>query len=111
MDNGIILLITFILPLLIVVVFYYILGKQRKKDGQEITTIWKHYQRAILSKHTKGIKKYGEALIWNEHLTDEMLRIMTKDINDLIDEFTELEELRLLIFNKFLHWNRDYHIH
>lgn len=109
MDNGIILIITFILPLGVVTLFYYLLYKQRKKDANHIDALWKKYQKAIAHKHTDGILKFGTSLIYNEHLTDEMLRIMTKDVNGLIDEFPNLEELRLLIFNKFLHWNRDYY--
>ena len=108
MNNGLILLITFLLPLIAVVVFYLWLSKRKKRHVETLKSDWFKFENAIKNKHVGNISKYGRQLIYNENLTDDQLKIMKKSIDKLVVKNSELEELINLIYNKFLHWNRDY---
>ncbi|MFD2917145.1 MULTISPECIES: hypothetical protein [Flavobacteriaceae] len=108
MNNGIILIIAFSFPLLLLIVYYFWLSKRKKRHAESLKSDWVKFEKAISQKHINGIIKYGTELIWNENLTDSQLKKMKESVGELVIEHSELENLRILIYNKFLHWNRDY---
>lgn len=108
MDNGLILLITFSLPIAIVIIFYYLVSKRKKIHAKTLKSDWIKFEKAIRHKHINGIVKYGTELIWNEKLTDSKLEQMSKYIDNLEAKNAELENLKNLIYNKKLDWNKDY---
>ncbi|WP_299887807.1 hypothetical protein [uncultured Lacinutrix sp.] len=108
MDNGMILITTFVLTIGIVSVFYYRINLRKKRHSDTIKSDWINFKKAIANKHLKGINKFGTNLIWNEHLTMEMLKEMSTGINNLGKDYTELKELKILIYNKYLDWKKEY---
>ena len=108
MDNGLILIITFSTPLLILVIYFIWLSKRKKRHLQTLKSDWNKFEKAINNKHINGIIKYGTELIWNENLTDSQLKIMKESVDELVEKNSELDGLKNLIYNKWLHWNRDY---
>jgi hypothetical protein len=108
MDIGLILIITFSTPLLILVVYYIWLYKRKKRHEEILNSDWNKFEKAIIHNHINGIIKYGTDLIWNEKLTDSQLKKMKESVDELVKKNSELEGLQNLIYNKWLHWNRDY---
>lgn len=108
MNNGLMLLITFSLPVLILIAFYILMSRRKKRHSETLKSDWVNFEKAISHKHINRIIKYGTKLIWNENLTDSKLEKMSKCINQMVDENSELEDLKNLIYNKKIHWNRDY---
>lgn len=108
MYNGLILLITFSVPILLLVVYYFWLSKRKKRHAKTLKSDWIKFEKAINHKHINGIIKYGTELIWNENLTDSKLKKMREYFDELELEDSKLENLKNLTHNKWLHWNRDY---
>ncbi|WP_188463948.1 hypothetical protein [Bizionia arctica] len=108
MNNELILIITVSFPVLLLIVFYFWLSKRKKRHAVTLKSDWIKFEKAITQKHINGIIKYGTELILNENLTDSQLKIMKESVGELVGEHSQLENLNNLIYNKFLHWNRDY---
>ncbi len=108
MDNGIILYLTFIIPLAIIVLFYFLLNKRKKRDAIVIKSDWASFERALNNKQITQINELGTKLIWNEHLTMKKLEKMAKEINTLEKDHQILTELKLLIYNKYLSWGKKH---
>jgi len=108
MDNGMILYTTFVVTIGIAIVFYYLINRRKKGHSETIKSDWNNFQKAITNKHIKGINEFGTKLIWNEHLTMEKLKEMSFSIKSLGKDYVELKELKILIYNKYLDWNKEY---
>lgn len=108
MDNGSILIIAFSTPLLILVAYFIWLTKRKKRHAEKLKSDWIKFEKAINHKDTNGIIKFGTELIWNENLTDSHLKKMKDYVNEIAEDNGKLEDLKNLIYNKWLHWNRDY---
>tara|TARA_R110001632_G_scaffold43376_6_gene110039 strand:+ start:37322 stop:37654 length:333 start_codon:yes stop_codon:yes gene_type:complete len=107
MNNGIILFSTFIITAIIAVIFYYLFSLRKKRHSQTIVSDWNKFNKAILNKHLKGVDDFGRKLIFNEYLDINKLNEMSELIYDLDKNYEELKELKILIFNKHLNWNKD----
>ena len=108
MNNGIILFLTFVITVLTTVFFYYFNSLRKKRHSQTIISDWNKFNKAIQNRHIKGINDFGQKLIFNEHFDIIKLKEMSKLINDLYKNEKELKELKMLINNKYLDWNKDY---
>nr|WP_321237635.1 hypothetical protein [uncultured Psychroserpens sp.] len=107
MDNGIILIITFSIPLLLLLIYFIWLSKRKKRHAETLISDWNKFEKALSHEHINGIIKYGTELVWNENLTDSQMKKMKESVYDLAEEHTELENLKNLIYNKWLDWDKD----
>ncbi|WP_299385643.1 hypothetical protein [uncultured Lacinutrix sp.] len=110
MNNGLILIITFTIPVVILLLFYVLIKNRKKRHLVSLDLDWSKFEKAIEYKDINGVNKYGTELIWNENLTDAMLKKMIDYVEELAVDNLELKNLQNLIFNKNLHWNRNYRI-
>ena len=93
---------TFMITIGIAIIFHYLLSIRKKRQLESIKSDWTHFNRGVQNKLPEGIIKYGTNLVFNEHLTASQLEKMYSDIKNLVEEFPELEELRVLLYNKHL---------
>ncbi|WP_425077849.1 hypothetical protein [Psychroserpens sp. S379A] len=107
MDNGLILIITFSTPLLVLIIYFILLSKQKKRHSESLRTDWNKFEEALNNNHINGIIKYGTELVWNENLTDSQMKKMKETVYPLAEEHSELENLKNLIYNKWLDWDKD----
>ena len=110
MNNRLILLITFIIPLILLLLFYLLIKNRKKRHLVSLDLDWSKFKKAIEDKDINGVNKHGTELIWNEHLTDAMLKKMTIYVEELAVDNLEVKNLQNLIFNKKLHWDRNYRV-
>ncbi|WP_298903492.1 hypothetical protein [uncultured Psychroserpens sp.] len=108
MDNGLLLIITFSILLLALIVYFIWLSKRKKRHVETLKSDWNKFEKALNNEHISGIIKYGTELIWNENLTDSQMKKMKESVYPLAEKHAELENLKNLIYNKWLDWNRDY---
>lgn len=108
MDNGTIILITFIVFGGIAIIIQYLFHLRKKRHVDTIISDWNRFEKAITNRHIEGINKFGTELIWNEHLTMNKLNQISDSINNLGKDYSELEDLKILIYNKRLDWNKRY---
>ncbi|WP_289046751.1 hypothetical protein [uncultured Olleya sp.] len=114
MENGIILLMTILICFGIISFFLFWLNKRKKKHLLTIESDWIKFNKSIKNNHIEGVSKFGTELIYNEHFTMVRLKEMSKLINTLEEQNIELkksnrlEELKSLIYNKYLDWNLEY---
>ncbi len=108
MNNGMILIAMFVIPIGIAIVFYYLMRRRKKRRSETIKSDWNNFQKAITNNHIKKVSELGTKLIWNEHLTSEKLKEMSAFIKSLGKDYAELKELKTLIYNKHLDWNKKY---
>ena len=106
MNNGFLLIITFSIPLVLLMLFFFLIKKRKKRHLYSLDVDLNNFNKAIEHKDINGINKYGTELIWNENLTDTILKNMSEDIDELISTHSELKHLKNLIYNKRLHWNK-----
>ncbi|MDG5493210.1 hypothetical protein [Psychroserpens sp. SPM9] len=107
MDNGLLLIITFSTPLLLLIVYFIWLSKRKKRHAEALIPDWNKFEKALSNEHINGIIKYGTELVWNENLTDSQMKKMKESVYDLAEKHTELENLKNLIYNKWLDWDKD----
>jgi inhibitor of KinA sporulation pathway (predicted exonuclease) len=107
-NNAIILLTTMIVTISIVVAFFYHMSQLKKRDAKTIASDWKSFQNAVLHKRIQAINKYGNLLIWNEHITVEQVREMANVMKDLEPKYKELTDLKWIIYNRRKDWTKRY---
>ncbi|WP_231372771.1 hypothetical protein [Aureivirga sp. CE67] len=78
----------------------------RKKDKKIIESDWRDFKKAVERNDILYISKIGTQLVWNKSMTVKRLKIMSKELEKFPTNIEEIEKLRLLIFNKKLHWER-----
>ena len=108
MNNGTILILTFIITGGIAIIIRYQFYLRKKRHAETIISDWNKFEKAISNRHIKGVNKFGTELIWNEHLTMNKLNQISDSINNLGEDYSELEDLKMLIYNKRLDWNKEY---
>jgi len=106
MDNGVILFTTFIVTCSVAIGIHYLLYLRKKIHAETIISVWNKFEKAISNRHIKDVNKLGTELIWNEHLTLDKLNHISNSINNLGKDYSELEDLKMLIYNKRLDWNK-----
>ncbi|GAK94215.1 hypothetical protein JCM19298_690 [Nonlabens ulvanivorans] len=111
MSNAIIIAITMVVTLAIVIFFFYYLSIIKKRDAKTIDADWHHFQNAVKHHRIQAIEKYGTQLIWNEHITVEQVKEMSTVMKKLEKSHPELNELKLLIYNKRKDWSKKYPKH
>lgn len=111
MNNAIILLITLLSTATIVGLFFYYMVLIKKRDAKTIGSDWKGFQNAVRHDRVEAIREYGERLIWNEHITVEQVKEMSNVINRLEKNHPELNDLKLIIYNKRKDWSKRYPRH
>ena len=108
MDNGTILIITFLTPLLILILYFIWLHRRKKRHAAILESDWNDFKNALEMNDISEIVEYGKKLVWNEKLNENQMALMKESINELAEKHSELEDLKNLIYNKWLDWNRDY---
>ncbi len=104
------LIMAFIIPVIILLLFYVLIKNRKKRHLVSLNLDWNKFEKAIARKDLNGINKHGTELIWNEHLTDAMLKKMTIYVEELAVDNLEVKNSQNLIFNKKLHWDRNYRV-
>ncbi len=107
MDNGFLLIITFLTPLIILTTYYIWLSKRKKKHAETLKSDWNKFEKALNHNHISGIIKYGTELVWNENLKDAQMKKMKESVYPLAEKHSELKDLKNLIYNKWLDRNKD----
>ena len=107
MDNGLLLSITFSIPLILLFVYFIWLSKRKKRHAEALKSDWNKFEKALNHKDINGIIKYGTELVWNENLTDSQMKKMKESVYPLAEKHSELEKLENLIYNKWLEWDKD----
>jgi len=64
------------------------------------------FRTATNSNSIDDIVKYGDKLIWNEHLTPNLLKEISAVVEKQSIEDSKLEELKLNIYNRQLRFDR-----
>lgn len=105
MNNGYIILITFVVTILFAGIVYYLSRLQKQRHQETFKIDWNRYEKALQINDIKGINHYGTLLVKNVHLKSDDLNVIKKEVDPLAEKYSELEELRLLIFNKRLEWD------
>jgi len=105
MNNGYILLITFAVTILFAGIVYYLSRLQKQRHQETFKNDWNRFEKALQLNDLKGINHYGTLLVRNVHLKSDDLNVIKKEVDPLAEKYSELEELRLLIFNKRLDWD------
>ncbi|MBF4985542.1 hypothetical protein FNJ87_14805 [Nonlabens mediterrranea] len=111
MNNAIILLVTMVVVFSIVIFFFYYLSIIKKRDAKTIDADWHHFQDAVKHHRIQAIEKYGTLLIWNEHITVEQVKEMSAVMKKLEKNHPELNDLKLVIYNKRKDWSKKYPRH
>jgi hypothetical protein len=83
MDNGLILIIIFSIPLLILIVYFIWLSKRKKRHAEILMSDWNKFEKALNHEHINGIIRFGTELVWNENLTDSQMKKMKESVYDL----------------------------
>ena len=108
MNNGYILLVTLVLILTIPCFFFYYMSLIKKRDAKTIDSDWIYFQNAVKHNRIQAIEEYGNKLIWNEHITAEQVKEMSAVMKKLEKNHPELNELKLVIYNKRKDWSKRY---
>jgi hypothetical protein len=100
MSNGLILFLVFTTSIVILILYFFLIKNRKKRHLVSLEYDWDNFEKAIAQKDIIGINKYGTELIWNENLTDSILKEMNSYVENLDVENSELENLKNLILNK-----------
>lgn len=111
MNNAIIIAITMVVTLALVIFFFYYLSLIKKRDAKTIDSDWINFQDAVKQHRIQAIEKYGTRLIWNEHITVEQVKEMSAVMKKLEKSHPELNDLKLVIYNKRKDWSKQYPRH
>lgn len=109
MSNINSIIFTFIVTISLVLFFYRVLYLRKKKHSVLLKPDFEKFRRAIENKNLEEINYYGEKLIFNTSLTGSKLKEISLLVKQLELESYNLKSLRLLIYNKSLDWNKEYH--
>ena len=82
------------------------LRKLSLKDKKELDPNWSAFIQAVDESNMANIDEYGSKLILNKHLTGTQLTKIIEVVDSNIEDFPELEQLKLNAFNKKLHYDR-----
>ena len=106
MSNGTILFITLGLIVFVGLLIQYFLWKSKVKDRKSIADNWDKFLIASSKNDINDIKYFGDKLVWNKYLKQEQLTKITQVVASKAEEYPELEQLKLDLFNKQLDYNR-----
>jgi hypothetical protein len=110
MEGIIIICSTFLITTIIVGLIYLRLYRVRIKDKRLITEQEHMLFRAFERKDIQGINEYGRLYLFNRVLTFKQLKVLRKRLNAYPDNTSKLDELRNLVYNKYLDWTqKEYH--
>ena len=106
MKGGTELIISLGIIFIIAIYINILLRKNKKKHQDSITHDWDNFLAAASENNIVEIKQYGDKLIWNTSLNQEQLSKITEVVEKNIDDYPELEKLKLDAFNKQLNFDR-----
>ena len=106
MENGYTFFITLGIIVLLASIPYYFIFKSERKDKELIDSQWKNFLRAVDKNNISEIISYGDKLIWNKYLKRDQLSKIIEVVKLRIDNYPELEKLKLDAFNKKLDYDR-----
>lgn len=107
MKNITIIISTFILTTAIGLIGFYWRRNGRQTQLKSLETDWIKFESAVAIGNIETINSYGLKLVYNVNLKINQLKIMSDTINLLIEAHPQLEELKLAILNKKLHYGRQ----
>lgn len=107
MSSGWILVLSLGVISIIAVVIYYLVYRKEKRDKIEINLILENLDRSIKYKDSKSTDHHGKQLLNNSQVTNKQLEELKSKLELVFSEDVTLDELRNLIYNKQLHWNRN----
>lgn len=102
MDNGFIIISTFVLTTLVSSILHFYIYKSRKQDRHTLLLDWNNFLVARSNEDISAIQKHGKKLIFNKFLQQDQLTVITETVDHFIDNNPNLEELRLAALNKQL---------
>jgi len=100
------LIITLISIVLIGTTIRIFIWKRKKSHLISIDNDVEQFRTATNSNSIDDIVKYGDKLIWNEHLTPNLLKEISAVVEKQSIEDSKLEELKLNIYNRQLRFDR-----
>ena len=106
MKGGTELFISLGIIFIIAIYINILLRKNKRKHQSSITRDWDNFLAAASENNIVEIKQYGDKLIWNTSLNQEQLSKITEVVEKNIDDYPELEKLKLDAFNKQLNFDR-----
>lgn len=106
LDNGILIVLPFIVGLLILVFFLIFMRRKKQKDSNSFPNDWRRFEKALVLKDVSGITRYGDLVLWNESISHKNVVYMFTELNKLKKKDVELEKLKQHVFNKKLHIER-----
>ena len=106
MNNGLLLLLSILIPFLFSGSFFWFYHRKKQHTKPTLSIDLKHFKKAHEINDIKGIINYGNKIFYNLNLDNTALLVLDRIISERIKKHPELEELRLLIYNKKLDWHR-----
>ena len=111
MDNGIVLLLTFLITALFIVVVQIMFYRQRKRHASEYSSIWEQFDSIKDTRNYGDIIELGNKLVYNKSLKPEHLKVISLIAIKHDQWHPDFETLRLNAFNKRLDWDSHQYRH
>ena len=104
---------------LITLLIYMKVSKKERADKKHLPDQLDSFKQAIKHQDFKQIIEFGESLIYNSQLTHDIVLLMEEKVNSMNDYDSELDNLKGLIFNKRIYfeksgrtyWNKKLAVH
>ena len=106
MTTGTSIIVTIAFILLIGTTIQFIIWRSNKRDKLSLDKDWMNFIDASTQSDIDLINEYGDKLIWNKHLKQEQLTIISEVVESKIEKNPKLEKLKLNAYNKQLHYDR-----